>query len=221
MVPGKIRWLLTVLDEPYTCRLLLYNERNTVKRKLAIVIGSLLISNCAAGGMHHLGSRTLPDHQEITSYEFRTHGEGTEVAAILIFACSPRNVEQPMICAPMVSYHSAGSSALVAAFHGAGAAAAGALALGLPAALLRPDSSNVQQSGGGASLNNAVSSESSPTVNAAGGAGGTATVSSVNNNTNSPSSTSNVESNSSATSSSSSTAANNTRQQRRNNHRRH
>jgi hypothetical protein len=121
-----------------------------MKRRYAILTGlALLTSACAyQGGLKNVGSETLPDGSIIVGIEATTTMEGPQVSGLQTYRCHGVNgsVEgSKATCAMEQVYSATGPSLWQSVLTGLASNAAQGLAYGLPAALLKPDNTSIQQ----------------------------------------------------------------------------
>jgi len=121
------------------------------KVQFAVIVAAFL-SGCAIGGVQDLGTAQLLDGRQIQVIQARTKGEGPEIVTADTYICYVSEFGATPSCElshrDVASGESVGA-AVATTMSGAVPAAAGALSLGLPAHLLRPDSTRVEQVGGG------------------------------------------------------------------------
>lgn len=153
------------------------------KYAVLVIITLAMVMGCAPS-LYVTPSAKAPDGSEFFSVVTKTNGH----PAVTGFQTFRKQGESP---AAMVADHSGSATGAAVAIPAAALQGTGAaLALGLPAALLRPDQTNVTQAGGGATqgqnqgIKSAISNKSTnvntnkntnvnkPTATATGGAGG-------------------------------------------------
>lgn len=140
-------------------------------RRLALVWSLALLTSCAYGA--HSTSIKIPDGTLMHYAEFRQRGEGVQISVVDSFRCSKEFEDSPLICNPHQHTAASGNSLIVSLFNGAGTAILGSAALGVPAAVLRPDQTAIRQQGGGASAaSDSTGGEASSASTATGGIGG-------------------------------------------------